>query len=448
MIAKLGPALLLTAVLIAPAQGQTADRDCSDFSNQAEAQRFYEAQGGPQSDPHRLDGDNDGVACESLPCPCSTGGDAPPPQPAPPPPPPPAPEPAPQSPADQGLGSEPTDPRVYIPDKCQEPKYRPRSIIVTCADAGVSLIRLRWSRWRTRVASARGLARINLCDPNCAAGPIRRYRVTVTLSRPRLCENTGKRQFTRILYRFTGPRPRGYRKRETFSFGCGFFEADPAARAAATCSDYDNQAEAQRQADTRDADGDGIYCEALPCPCLRPGQGDGGDRGNERPRKKRKPRPRAEVISARITAVVDGDTVKVRTTSGRRRSYTVRLIGVDTPETRKPGTPVECGGPEASANMRAMAFSKGRGRRVKLTTDPSQDRTDRFGRLLAYVETTSGRQLNVAQVADGWSRTYVFRTRFRQYSRFRAAERRARSAGRGAWELCNGDFHSEQATAG
>ena len=49
--------------------------------------------------------------------------------------------------------------------------------------------------------------------------------------------------------------------------------ADPAAHAAATCSDYSNQADAQRAADTRDADGDGIYCESLPCPCLKPGSG-------------------------------------------------------------------------------------------------------------------------------------------------------------------------------
>lgn len=43
------------------------DRDCSDFSSQAQAQCFFEAAGGPGSDPHRLDGDNDGIACESLP---------------------------------------------------------------------------------------------------------------------------------------------------------------------------------------------------------------------------------------------------------------------------------------------------------------------------------------------------------------------------------------------
>lgn len=43
------------------------DRDCPDFETQEEAQEFYIAAGGPQSDPHRLDGDNDGIACENLP---------------------------------------------------------------------------------------------------------------------------------------------------------------------------------------------------------------------------------------------------------------------------------------------------------------------------------------------------------------------------------------------
>lgn len=43
------------------------DRNCSDFSSQAEAQAFFEAAGGPEQDSHRLDGDGNGVACESLP---------------------------------------------------------------------------------------------------------------------------------------------------------------------------------------------------------------------------------------------------------------------------------------------------------------------------------------------------------------------------------------------
>ena len=155
--------------------------------------------------------------------------------------------------------------------------------------------------------------------------------------------------------------------------------ASPAA--GATCADYPTQAAAQRAADTRDADGDGVYCESLPCPCVRPGDG-----GRPRPTSPPKPRarPRAQRIRARIVEVIDGDTIRVRARGARRRTYTVRLIGIDTPETRKPGTPVECGGKEASACMLRLSFSTpedsdadglldcegGQGRRVTLTTDP------------------------------------------------------------------------------
>lgn len=206
-------------------------------------------------------------------------------------------------------------------------------------------------------------------------------------------------------------------------------EAGPTAGAAATCSDYDNQAEAQRAADTRDADGDGIYCEALPCPCLKPGDGDGGGDSGDRPRK------RAQTILARVTSVVDGDTIRVRAYRPRRRSYRVRLIGIDTPETQNR---VECGGADATRSMRALAP---RGHRVKLKTDPAQDTTDRFGRLLAYAY-VGRRQLNVTQVSKGWSRTYVHRgTRFQQYGRFKRTERTARRRNRGAWSECDGDFH-------
>lgn len=58
------------------ATARIADRDCGDFATQKAAQKFFLAHGGPQSDPHRLDSDGDGIACESNPCPCfhGTGG--------------------------------------------------------------------------------------------------------------------------------------------------------------------------------------------------------------------------------------------------------------------------------------------------------------------------------------------------------------------------------------
>ena len=46
------------------------DRDCADFASQRAAQFFYLKHGGPRYDPHRLDADDDGVACEDNPCPC------------------------------------------------------------------------------------------------------------------------------------------------------------------------------------------------------------------------------------------------------------------------------------------------------------------------------------------------------------------------------------------
>ena len=56
-----------TAALTIPATTATAaDRDCSDFSSWRAAQKFYKRHGGPRYDPHRLDADRDGIACESL----------------------------------------------------------------------------------------------------------------------------------------------------------------------------------------------------------------------------------------------------------------------------------------------------------------------------------------------------------------------------------------------
>ena len=68
-------ATLLTA-FSSPA-GAVADRDCSDFATQAAAQAFFLANGGPRSDPHRLDADGDGRACDSNPCPCGASAPQP-----------------------------------------------------------------------------------------------------------------------------------------------------------------------------------------------------------------------------------------------------------------------------------------------------------------------------------------------------------------------------------
>lgn len=57
---------ILAVGLIGPTAG-AQDRNCDDFDSWREAQDFFEAEGGPENDPHGLDGDNDGIACESFP---------------------------------------------------------------------------------------------------------------------------------------------------------------------------------------------------------------------------------------------------------------------------------------------------------------------------------------------------------------------------------------------
>ena len=82
-------------------------------------------------------------------------------------------------------------------------------------------------------------------------------------------------------------------------------------------------------------------------------------------------------MSARVTHVVDGDTIDVRLSDGDED--TVRYIGIDTPETVKPGTPVQCGGPRAHEVNDRLVY----GKTVTLRFDA--ERRDVYGRLLAYV---------------------------------------------------------------
>ena len=152
--------------------------------------------------------------------------------------------------------------------------------------------------------------------------------------------------------------------------------------------------------------------------------------------------PPPDVLKGRIVAVVDGDTIKVRR---GRKTITVRMIGIDTPETKKPGTAVECGGPEATKNLKRLAFHNGEGRRVTLTTDPSQDRKDRYGHLLAYAKVSGGKTLQVAQLKAGWATVYVYDNKpFERYAQFRDLAIGAYQAERGAWGKCDGDFHQPQ----
>jgi micrococcal nuclease len=131
---------------------------------------------------------------------------------------------------------------------------------------------------------------------------------------------------------------------------------------------------------------------------------------------------------ARVVRVVDGDTIVVARGGGEER---VRYIGVDTPETVKPRTPVQCFGKKASAfNHRLLD-----GRSVRLVADAEQ--RDRYGRLLAYVyRADDGLFVNAELVRRGYATTLTIAPNVRHAERFRALAAEARRAGRGLWSAC------------
>jgi micrococcal nuclease len=130
--------------------------------------------------------------------------------------------------------------------------------------------------------------------------------------------------------------------------------------------------------------------------------------------------------SATVVRVIDGDTIEARIDG---RTEDVRYIGVDTPETVKPDTPVQCFGPRASHfNHRLM-----KGRRIRLVF--GVERRDVYGRLLAYAY-LGHRFVNAMLVRRGLARTLTIAPNDRFAPLLRRLELRAARAGRGLWGRC------------
>jgi micrococcal nuclease len=134
--------------------------------------------------------------------------------------------------------------------------------------------------------------------------------------------------------------------------------------------------------------------------------------------------------NATVDRVVDGDTIRV--VAGGGRSERVRLIGVDTPETKDPRRPVQCFGKEASAfTAKLLPHAT----RVRLVRDV--EGRDRYGRLLAYVyRARDGLFVNLALAEGGYARTLTIPPNVAHVDEFVAAVRVARDERRGLWGRC------------
>ena len=82
---------------------------------------------------------------------------------------------------------------------------------------------------------------------------------------------------------------------------------------------------------------------------------------------------------------------------------------------------------------------------MRLRTDPTQATYDRYGRLLAYVDLVGGGSMNANMIRAGWANVYVYNgVPFQRVRPFRRAQAQARTAYRGVWRRCGGDFHSRR----
>lgn len=137
--------------------------------------------------------------------------------------------------------------------------------------------------------------------------------------------------------------------------------------------------------------------------------------------------------NATVVRVVDGDTIVAEVAGAEER---VRLIGIDTPESVKPRSPVECYGEEASAHTRGL-LADGTGIRLVLDVEER----DRYGRLLAYVyRAVDGLFVNLALAADGDAGLLTYPPNVAHVDELRAAVAAAREHGRGLWSACEDDL--------
>ena len=130
-----------------------------------------------------------------------------------------------------------------------------------------------------------------------------------------------------------------------------------------------------------------------------------------------------------VTKVVDGDTIHAKFGDV---TETIRLIGINTPETVDPRKPVQCFGAEAKARMKALLPV---GTVIRLERDA--EARDKYGRLLAYVYRVSDNAfINITMAQEGFADVMTIAPNVAHAEEFVAAVRLARDAGVGLWSSC------------
>jgi hypothetical protein len=106
------------------------------------------------------------------------------------------------------------------------PHVRPSEVVFACGDGNFYATGLHWSRWSRADADAAGTGHQNDCTPSCAAGRFHTYPLTVRLSRPVTCVR-GRREFSRLAWRFTAAKPAGVPRAGAETLPCSFLKLRP-----------------------------------------------------------------------------------------------------------------------------------------------------------------------------------------------------------------------------
>lgn len=135
-----------------------------------------------------------------------------------------------------------------------------------------------------------------------------------------------------------------------------------------------------------------------------------------------------------VASVVDGDTIKINMNGV---TETLRLIGIDTPETVDPRKPVQCFGKESSDKAKELLSNK----KVRIEKDSTQGDRDKYGRLLVYVWREDGLFYNEHMIKQGFAHEYTYDLPYKYQAQFKAGQTYARENQLGLWSptTCNGD---------
>ena len=135
--------------------------------------------------------------------------------------------------------------------------------------------------------------------------------------------------------------------------------------------------------------------------------------------------------NATVIYVSDGDTIGVEIDGTEER---IRLIGIDTPETKKPDTPVQCFGPEATAFTKSLLPDG-----TALHVERDVEARDVYGRLLAYVyHSDDGMFINMEIISQGYARPLTIPPNVAHADEFVVAARNAEAVNVGLWAGCSG----------